>query len=155
MQGEQPPVQTAMDLYHILSESDTHLRQPIALETQLLADEDMDDEVSKSMLQLLQVSSSSALAHCNLPIAFWALQPSSVSTCLLPISIAHTHCLSPSYMPISCFLLQVPLAWAHRLCPLPAFAHCCCLLHGPTAQRCMLQLFHLSATKIYSPSNAA
>lgn len=61
-------MQTAMDLYHILSESDTHLRQPIALETQLLADEDMDDEVSKSMLQLLQVSTASALAHCNLPI---------------------------------------------------------------------------------------
>ncbi len=48
-------MQTAMDLYHILSESDTHLRNPVALETQLLADEGMDDEVGKSMLQLLQV----------------------------------------------------------------------------------------------------
>ncbi|DBB03659.1 hypothetical protein WJX82_000931 [Trebouxia sp. C0006] len=54
--GERPPVQTAMDLYHILSESDTHLRNPVALETQLLADEGMDNEVGKSMLQLLQGS---------------------------------------------------------------------------------------------------
>ena len=58
MQGNNPPMQSAMDLYHILSESDTHLRNPVALETQLLADQDMDDEVGKSMLQLLQVSSS-------------------------------------------------------------------------------------------------
>ena len=64
MQGGQPAMQTAMDLYHILSESDTHLRQPVALETQLLADEDMDDEVGKSMLQLLQVSSAN-LCCCN------------------------------------------------------------------------------------------
>ncbi|DBA80660.1 TPA: hypothetical protein ACH3X1_007904 [Trebouxia sp. C0004] len=54
--GERPLVQTAMDLYHILSESDTHLRNPVALETQLLADEGMDDEVGESMLQLLQGS---------------------------------------------------------------------------------------------------
>lgn len=46
-----------MDLYNILSESDTHLRQPVGLETQLLADKDMDDDVGRSMLQLLQVSS--------------------------------------------------------------------------------------------------
>ncbi len=61
MQGSHPEMQSAMDLYHILSESDTHLRQPVALETQLLADEDMDDEVGKSMLALLQVGS--AFAH--------------------------------------------------------------------------------------------
>ena len=55
LQGKLPEVQAAMDLYHILSESDTHLRQPVALETQLLADEGMDDDVGRSMLQLLQV----------------------------------------------------------------------------------------------------
>ena len=55
LQGKVPEVQAAMDLYHILSESDTHLRQPVALESQLLADEDMDDDVGRSMLQLLQV----------------------------------------------------------------------------------------------------
>ncbi|KAL3145886.1 putative 3',5'-cyclic phosphodiesterase pde-3 [Trebouxia sp. C0009 RCD-2024] len=51
--GQQPQVQAAMDLYHILSESDTPLRQPVALETQLLA-EHLDDDVGRSMLQLLQ-----------------------------------------------------------------------------------------------------
>ena len=55
LQGKIPEVQAAMDLYHILSESDTHLRQPVALESQLLADQDMDDDVGRSMLQLLQV----------------------------------------------------------------------------------------------------
>lgn len=57
LQGQQPQVQAAMELYHILSESDTHLRQPVALETQLLA-EHLDDDVGRSMLQLLQVSPS-------------------------------------------------------------------------------------------------
>lgn len=55
LQGKVPELQAAMDLYHILSESDTHLRQPVALETQLFADQDMDDDVGYSMLQLLQV----------------------------------------------------------------------------------------------------
>ena len=50
-----PPVQTALDLYHILSESDTNLRQPVALENQLLQTS-MGSEVGQSMLQLLQVS---------------------------------------------------------------------------------------------------
>ena len=56
LQGKVPKVEAAMDLYHILSESDTHLRQPVALESQLLADQDLDDDVGRSMLQLLQVS---------------------------------------------------------------------------------------------------
>ena len=55
LQGAMPPVQAALDLYRILSESDTNLRQPVALEKQLLIDVDMDSEVGQSMLQLLQV----------------------------------------------------------------------------------------------------
>ena len=50
--------ETAVELYSILSESDTNLRQPVALETQLLQDERMDSDVGKSMLQLLQVPRS-------------------------------------------------------------------------------------------------
>ena len=44
-----------MDLYHLLGESSTHLRQPVGLEMQLLEVDDMDTEVGSSMLQLLQV----------------------------------------------------------------------------------------------------
>lgn len=55
VQGELPPVEVALDLYNILSKSDTDLRQPVALETQLLKDNDMDSDVAKSMLQLLKV----------------------------------------------------------------------------------------------------
>ncbi|KAL0024765.1 hypothetical protein WJX79_003822 [Trebouxia sp. C0005] len=55
--GDMPPVQTALDLYHILSESDTNLRQPVGLESQLLQ-HSLGSEVGQSMLQLLQGNSS-------------------------------------------------------------------------------------------------
>ena len=55
LQGETPPLQAALDLYHILSESDTDLRQPVGLEKQLLSEYSLDADVGQSMLQLLQV----------------------------------------------------------------------------------------------------
>lgn len=61
LQGKAPSVQAAMDLYHLLGESSTHLRQPVGLETQLLEVDDMDSEVGNSMLQLLQVPLASVL----------------------------------------------------------------------------------------------
>ena len=48
-------MQAALDLYHILSESDTDLRQPVGLEKQLLQGQSLDEDVGQSMLQLLQV----------------------------------------------------------------------------------------------------
>jgi len=48
-------VQEAVDLYNMLSDSDTNLRQPIGMANQLLQ-EGMDSDVARSMLQLLQVS---------------------------------------------------------------------------------------------------
>ena len=56
MQGETPPLQAALDLYHILSESDTDLRQPVGLKKQLLSEYSLDADVGQSMLQLLQVT---------------------------------------------------------------------------------------------------
>lgn len=48
-----------LDLRHILTESTTDLRQPIALERQLLeSSHATDDEVGLSMLQLLKVRCS-------------------------------------------------------------------------------------------------
>jgi len=47
-------VQEAVDLYSMLSDSDTNLRQPIGMASQLLQ-EGMDSDVAQSMLQLLQV----------------------------------------------------------------------------------------------------
>lgn len=56
MQGAAPPVQTAIQLYNVLSKSDTaSLRQPVGLEQQLLKDNELDSEVGQSMLQLLKV----------------------------------------------------------------------------------------------------
>ena len=55
MQGVNPAVQAAMELYNILGESGTNLCQPVGLENQLLKYERMDSDVGKSMLQLLQV----------------------------------------------------------------------------------------------------
>ena len=56
LQGNAQSVDTALELFNLLSSSDTKLRQPIGLENQLLQDDRMDSDVSKSMLQLLQVS---------------------------------------------------------------------------------------------------
>lgn len=68
-QGGLPKVQAAMELYNILSESNTDLRQPVGLEEQLLKDEALDSEVGQSMLQLLQVlhaeSAAGAQAMCG------------------------------------------------------------------------------------------
>lgn len=56
LQGNVQSVDIALELFNLLSSSDTKLRQPVGLETQLLQDDRMDSDVSKSMLQLLQVS---------------------------------------------------------------------------------------------------
>ncbi|KAL0037875.1 hypothetical protein WJX79_003284 [Trebouxia sp. C0005] len=61
-QATTPSVETVINLYHILSESGTHLRQPVALEEQLMKDKRMGSDVGKSMLQLLQGTSASAPA---------------------------------------------------------------------------------------------
>lgn len=53
-----PSVQVALELYQVLSQSDTNLRQPVRLENQLLQDQRMDSDIGKSMLQLLQVPTS-------------------------------------------------------------------------------------------------
>lgn len=61
VQGAPVSTGAALDLYQILSESDTNLRQPVALEKQLLNEVDVDSEVGQSMLQLLQVTSATSL----------------------------------------------------------------------------------------------
>ena len=55
MQGDNPSVQEALDVYHMLTEGNNDLRQPVGLETQLLKESSMDSEVGMSMLQLLSV----------------------------------------------------------------------------------------------------
>ena len=55
-------MQMALELYQVLSQSDTNLRQPVRLENQLLQDQRMDSDVGKSMLQLLQVPTSCCMA---------------------------------------------------------------------------------------------
>ena len=58
VQGEHPSVQSALEVYHMLTEGDSDLRQPVGLETQLLKESSMDSEVGMSMLQLLSVQNS-------------------------------------------------------------------------------------------------
>ncbi|DBA85163.1 hypothetical protein WJX79_004941 [Trebouxia sp. C0005] len=60
IKGKPPSVHTAVELYNVLSKSDTaSLRQPVGLEQQLLKDNEMDSEVGQSMLQLLKGTQSS------------------------------------------------------------------------------------------------
>lgn len=69
LQGTPPSVHTAIELYNVLSMSDTaSLRQPVGLEQQLLKDNDMDSEVGQSMLQLLKVMSVTATLLLQAPI---------------------------------------------------------------------------------------
>lgn len=59
-----PTVDETMDLYQLLLEAGSQLRQPVALEEQLLAlDKGLSSDVGKSMLQLLQVKSCHH--HCD------------------------------------------------------------------------------------------
>lgn len=48
-------MQAAVDLYHILSKSDTDLRQPVGLEKQLLRQSSLDADVGQCILLMLQV----------------------------------------------------------------------------------------------------
>ncbi|KAL0024530.1 hypothetical protein WJX79_001991 [Trebouxia sp. C0005] len=52
--GQAQSSDTALELFNLLSSSDTKLRQPVGLEMQLMQDMRMDSDVSRSMLQLLQ-----------------------------------------------------------------------------------------------------
>ena len=63
MQGENPSVQSALDVYHLLTEGNNDLRQPVGLEMQLLKESSMDSEVGMSMLQLLSVGPLSPRVH--------------------------------------------------------------------------------------------
>lgn len=64
VQGKVQSADTALELFKLLSRSDTQLRQPVGLEAQLRGNARMDSDVSQSMLQLLQVRDYSlALMH--------------------------------------------------------------------------------------------
>jgi len=62
-----------LDLYNILSKSDTDLRQPVGLADQLLKDNEMDTEVGKSMLQLLKVHLCCQTCRCHTYLALLLL----------------------------------------------------------------------------------
>lgn len=69
LQGKPPSVHTAVELYNVLSKSDTaSLRQPVGLEQQLLKDNEMDSEVGQSMLQLLKVLTATATLLLQAPV---------------------------------------------------------------------------------------
>ena len=55
MQGKVPDVDVTLELYQLLLEAGSQLRQPVALEEQLLKHNGLSSDVGKSMLQLLQV----------------------------------------------------------------------------------------------------
>ena len=55
LQGKPPAVHVISELYQLLIEAGSRLRQPVALEEQLLKHNGLSSDVGKSMLQLLQV----------------------------------------------------------------------------------------------------
>ena len=55
LQGTRPNANVIMELYQLLLEAGSQLRQPVALEEQLLKRNGLSSDVGESMLQLLQV----------------------------------------------------------------------------------------------------
>lgn len=79
VQGNVPPLQQALELHTILSQSDTNLRQPVGLEEQLLMGR-MGSDVGQSMLQMLQARPLQPKCFMKVCVAAcWAL----VSTLLV------------------------------------------------------------------------
>jgi hypothetical protein len=73
VQGSTPPLQQALELHTILSQSGTNLRQPVGLEEQLLMGR-MGSDVGQSMLQMLQarqLQPKYCMTVCT--ASFWAL----------------------------------------------------------------------------------
>ena len=54
LQGERPTFDETLELFQLLTES-RDLRQPVQLEQQLWDDHTLDDNVTRAMLQMLQV----------------------------------------------------------------------------------------------------
>ena len=63
LQGNIPSLQQALELHSILTQSDTNLRQPVALKEHLLRGR-MGSDVAQSMLQMLQVSYGTYVFSC-------------------------------------------------------------------------------------------
>ena len=54
-QGKTPDNDDTVALFHLLSQANVDLRQPISLEEQLMEDSDIDADVGAAMVQLLKV----------------------------------------------------------------------------------------------------
>ncbi len=88
-------MQTALELYDILSESNIDLRQPVGLEEQLLKDDVLDTEVGQSMLQLLQVRTDMRITSCLLLftansasplLVLWVVAPAATASLLMTLA---------------------------------------------------------------------
>ena len=55
LQGRTPDNEETVALFHLLSQANVDLRQPVSLEQQLMEDNDMDADVGLAMVQLLKV----------------------------------------------------------------------------------------------------
>lgn len=57
-----------MALFHLLSQANVDLRQPVSLEEQLMEDNDMDADVGLAMVQLLKVCTSVISLQCAIEV---------------------------------------------------------------------------------------
>lgn len=64
VQGEIPSNDETVALFHLLSQANVDLRQPVSLEQQLMEDSDMEAEVGLAMVQLLKVRLLAMQYHC-------------------------------------------------------------------------------------------
>ncbi|KAL0048533.1 hypothetical protein WJX82_005213 [Trebouxia sp. C0006] len=92
--GQAQSSDTALELFNLLSSSDTKLRQPVGLEMQLMQDMRMDSDVSRSMLQLLQGGGT----RCETPSS--EVSAPLVLTVSNPSAVQYGPVAQPNSMPI-------------------------------------------------------
>ncbi|KAL3161210.1 putative 3',5'-cyclic phosphodiesterase pde-3 [Trebouxia sp. C0009 RCD-2024] len=92
--GKPPAVDVVSELYQLLIEAGSRLRQPVALEEQLLKHNGLSSDVGKSMLQLLQGNVASRTKGFDDKVAS---QPFAASrTASQPILLTATFCIMPA-----------------------------------------------------------
>ena len=94
-----PDNEETVQLFHLLSQANVDLRQPVSLEEQLMEDSDIDADVGAAMVQLLKVSCTEEVGSID----------QSLQTLLLLMISSRS---SSSWRRVSCCsMLLLPLQW--------------------------------------------
>jgi len=99
LQGRTPENEDTVALFHLLSQANVDLRQPVSLEEQLMEDRELDADVGLAMVSLLKVTSSTCLGHTKHDQALEAplLIPEHFRGLSKPMYSSHSHIFCRSF----------------------------------------------------------